>query len=446
MLARLTHIEWSAAPVPTCDKWVPYQLAIYATVQWTNHCSQTSGGIIEESFFYVFGRPLRPTLLRTDLRPVDESPELNSELERILKQKLAERYGAPTQEPEMFEIGFQRLRHGQPVAGEHWHGGNLHYFLHHNQSNQLPMGMRHGVELIVFENRLFEERAKDDFIQQVDGFGGVPGEDDALSTPLKQVLGEPYLQVLNSRWTSEAERKTVAAETWRQTLDLLTRASAAPGETKALLWLAADQYIVKLSGLLAVTNNEGQQEAANASSVRRQLASFGVKLGGMTHNAGLAYENDLVWRVWRELPDTEAGEMAFVQLQQRGWNTSSGIGCPPNPDLFHEVIDKGEAFLAQHPHTKFRKEILFTLAVANESWWSIARAPKDDAIVSAPPYPRKFSNKKDAGLARERAIQYYRELIQLAPDSPEAASAVRRLPRLELGLDTGQRRFFCFYC
>jgi hypothetical protein len=34
----------------------------------------------------------------------------------------------------------------------------------------------------------------------------------------------------------------------------------------------------------------------------------------------------------------------------------------------------------------------------------------------------------------------------MAPGSPEAASALRRLPRLELGLDTGQRRFFCSYC
>jgi hypothetical protein len=70
----------------------------------------------------------------------------------------------------------------------------------------------------------------------------------------------------------------------------------------------------------------------------------------------------------------------------------------------------------------------------------------NDAIVSAPPYPRRAINAAQSVAARERAIQYYREIVQFAPNSAEAASARRRLPRLELGLDTGQRRFFCSYC
>jgi len=43
-------------------------------------------------------------------------------------------------------------------------------------------------------------------------------------------------------------------------------------------------------------------------------------------------------------------------------------------------------------------------------------------------------------------MRYYRAVVSMAPGSPEAASALRRLPRLELGLDTGQRRFFCSFC
>jgi len=37
-------------------------------------------------------------------------------------------------------------------------------------------------------------------------------------------------------------------------------------------------------------------------------------------------------------------------------------------------------------------------------------------------------------------------VANMFPGTPEAASALRRLPRLEMGLDTGQRRFFCSYC
>ena len=86
------------------------------------------------------------------------------------------------------------------------------------------------------------------------------------------------------------------------------------------------------------------------------------------------------------------------------------------------------------------------LAVANESWWSIAHAPPDDQIVTGSPYPRRAENARGGDAARQRAIDYYREVVRLAPASPEAAAAQRRLPRLGLGLDTGQRRFFCFSC
>ena len=84
--------------------------------------------------------------------------------------------------------------------------------------------------------------------------------------------------------------------------------------------------------------------------------------------------------------------------------------------------------------------------MANESWWSIGHSSADDQWVSGIPYPRRAANALQAGRAREEAIRYYREVVALAPGSPEAASALRRLPRLEMGLDTGQRRFFCSYC
>ena len=90
--------------------------------------------------------------------------------------------------------------------------------------------------------------------------------------------------------------------------------------------------------------------------------------------------------------------------------------------------------------------LLYALAQANESWWSIAHAPKDDEWGNAPPFPRRAANAQQASRARDEAIRYYREVAAAFPGTPEAASALRRLPRLELGLDTGQRRFFCSYC
>ena len=64
------------------------------------------------------------------------------------------------------------------------------------------------------------------------------------------------------------------------------------------------------------------------------------------------------------------------------------------------MIERGEKFLAEHPATDFRKEVTYLLAVANESWWSTAHAKPDDPWVSAPPYPHREQNARQAEAAR----------------------------------------------
>ena len=105
-------------------------------------------------------------------------------------------------------------------------------------------------------------------------------------------------------------------------------------------------------------------------------------------------------------------------VQGRGWNTDAGEGCPKNPDLFREVIARAEAFLASHPRTDFRKQVLYALAVANESWWSIAHAPAA-TNGSTRSLPAVRLNAQQASRARDEAIRDYREV----------ASLFRQLPR-----------------
>jgi hypothetical protein len=453
MLAWVRGVQWGRPysamqkKPGSCSQRVPIQLDIYATVQWTHHCNESSGGLIRESFYYVFGEPPRTAELRVDVRPEEESPAATAGLLQALRRKLTDRFGNPDHAPELMEIGFRHLRYGEPVAGDHWKSGSLHYFLHANQSNLSPLGMRRGVQLVVLDDRLMKERGKDERILEVEGFGGgAPPENDPVQAQLNRELGANYARSIGFEWKTPPECGQGARLADRELTVLLRDAEHASREGRALRLLAADALVSKLSGLLVESPPGGEREAEQARSVRQELARSGVKLGHMTHYGGLEYRNDLLWRVWKEFPDTAAGEMAFVELQRRGWNTDPNEGCPKNPDLFREVIAKGEVFLAQRLQSRYRQETLYVLAVANESWWSIAHAPADDPIVSAPPYPRRALNARQSAAARERAIQYYREVVRLAPESAEAASALRRLPRLELGLDTGQRRFFCSYC
>jgi hypothetical protein len=380
---------------PGCQPRTPAQMDVYATTQWTHHCASTVDGIVRERFYYVFGEPARTALLRVDLRPSGVAlDELRAELTR--------RFGPPDHAPELMEIGFRHLRYGQPVAGDHWRHGPVHYFLHANQSGVAPLGVRTGVQLIVLHDRLFRERLRDDFILRVDGIGTAE-----QSPPPK---GDPIALLLDTSGSRE---------------------------DRAGRLLEADAAVLRAS--VQLSDND-------AGPLRRALAGYGVKLGGQTHQGGLDYRRDLLWNVWREFPDTDAGERAFLALQNFGWHIAADESCPADPDLFRTVIEKGEAFLTEHPSSRVRLQVLHTVAVAYESWWSIAHAPPDDGIVVSVPYPRKAANARQAEHARTRAIELYREVARLAPESPEAAAALRRLPRLELKLDTGQRRFFCFYC
>jgi hypothetical protein len=429
MLAQVNRIPWEQAPAPACVGHTPVQKDIYATVQWTHHCAATRDGFVRESFYYIFGEPARAALLRVDLRPVDESPEATAAAMRDLRQRLTARFGTPSHEPEMMEIGFRHLRYGQPVAGDHWHGGGLHYFLHANQANSAPMGMRHGAQMIVLTDRLFAEREKDAFILRVEGFGGESrDEDDPVRTRLAARIGQPYTRPMAAK--PEDVRESMA-----DLATLLRESDRAARPRRALYLLAADAVTNKLS-----------QTLQDPGTLRRLVLGYGAKIGGQTHQGGLDYRRDLLWRVWREFPETEGGELAFLELERRGWDTPTAEGCPPNPDLFREVIRRGEEFLAGHPQTDFRRQVIYLVAVANESWWSISHAAADDPIVADIPYPRRAANAREGDAALHRAIDSYREVVRLAPDSPEAAAALRRLPRLESGVDTGQRRFFCFYC
>jgi hypothetical protein len=434
MLARIDSAKWGASYVASksgsCQPRPPSQQPFGANDLWNENCNLHVDGLIEESFFFAFDES-GPLLLRIEIRP---EPPANAEVARALREKLTKRFAAPTREANLIEVGL-------PFAGDHWGSGKLHYYLFQN-----PIGMHEGVkgpvQLVVIGSRLFQEIQRNAFVQQAD----VLFFPESPARPyLHWLLGDDYLRLLDTNPRTLGEKQSLAAQNSREALSLLDIASRALLDERAMLLLAVNGLVAKLSTLLTEFDATGEHESAAAAPLRAQLATFGVKLGEVAHDGGLAYHQDLLWRVWREFPDTQAGQLAFLELQQHGWYNGPEIGCPANPDHFRDVIEHGEAFLAQHPATQFRKEVLFTLAVANESWWSVAQAPKDDGWVSAVSYPRKELNKPQAAAARERAIAYYEEIVKLAPDSPEAASAERRLPRLKLRLDTGQRRFFCSY-
>ena len=150
-----------------------------------------------------------------------------------------------------------------------------------------------------------------------------------------------------------------------------------------------------------------------------------------------AYRGTLLQRVSADYPQTEWGERAFLQLLDEGFET--GEDCAAGSDQFRPVIAKGLQFLEQHPNSPYRLDVQLAIAQAYETWWSLSQAPahEEDTHAEAAKY------QEGAAAAHEKAIALYESFLQSAPQSDSAAYALRQLPRLKLGLDTGQRRYYC---
>ena len=116
-----------------------------------------------------------------------------------------------------------------------------------------------------------------------------------------------------------------------------------------------------------------------------------------------------------------------------------GVGCPGDPATFRSVIAESSRFLNRHRNSSYRRDFLFDLAQAYETWWSLSQASRDDDYVNA----EKFT--EGADLARGRAIELYQQVVHEAPKSDVAAYAMLVLPRLQSKLDTSQRQYYCIY-
>jgi hypothetical protein len=221
----------------------------------------------------------------------------------------------------------------------------------------------------------------------------------------------------------------------RQLLDnLLEKASSASPEKKPPLLLASDAIAERLALPSIVPANPELQHQLDT------LAAQGLTFTWAELEGGWSYHNNLLWRLWREYPTSEEGEDAFVLLLGQGWD--KGSCCNSHADSFHTVIERGEEFLSNRLHAAHRQGVLFLVAQAYETWWSLSLVPERDREEGDPP-PAAY--RAGSAAAREKAIAYYSEIVTTAVNSVEANYSRKSLDLLKGNEDTHQRRFYC-YC
>lgn len=205
-----------------------------------------------------------------------------------------------------------------------------------------------------------------------------------------------------------------------------------------LLW-AADRLAERLPSVIA---NDKSRDA-EWDKWQAQLAAFGVVYVPSSDADGPPiYTGSLLKRLWTNYGQSDWGERAFLVLQSHGWDMAPE--CEGGNDQFRAVIQQGLLFLEQHPKSPYQLDVQLTVAQAYETWWSLSQAQAttgDDNSESVD--SQKYQ--QGAEEARQKAITFYERLLQIAPQSDHATYARRLLPRLKLGIDTGQRRFYCFY-
>ena len=401
------------------------------------YCSQRMPQVIAESLYYPAGGS-RPAVLlrRADFRLAGAYPEMSIEVERLLAQRLVRAYGPGTVPDRLlYEIAA-----GWPNPGLSWRAGEITIFLHRNRNFVAPAGIREGVQLIAVRNEVLRERELKLEIDKAFGTTSMLAY-VVIARDLKRDLGTWYLTP-GSRPASEAGRAKGERETRAALLALLGQAGAGDRGRRAAILVAADDLTVRLGSLLVARSvargAETESEAPDANQVRRQLAAYGVRYTGIGHYSGdLEYDHSLLRRAWKEFPETPWGQRAYLEIQSLACSLPDS-GCQ-GPNCFRAVIERGEKFLREYPETPVRKEQIYHLARAYETWWSLSQAePADPTAEGA------RIDKASAERAREKAIDLYEELTRIAPESPEARAGQLILPRLKLRLGTGERAFFCF--
>ena len=215
---------------------------------------------------------------------------------------------------------------------------------------------------------------------------------------------------------------------------LLEAANTARAEKKPPLLLAADSIAERLALPSIVPPSPELQRELDT------LAAQGLTFTWVELDGAWSYQNNLLWRLWREYPISEEGEDAFVLLLRQGWDKSPC--CNTGADSFRTVIQHGEEFLSRRPKTVHRRDVLFLVAQAYETWWSLSLVPERDR-EEGDPSPSAY--REGALDARVKAIAYYGEIVEAAPESIEGNCSRKPLELLKDNQDSHQRRFYC-YC
>jgi hypothetical protein len=214
----------------------------------------------------------------------------------------------------------------------------------------------------------------------------------------------------------------------------LDAAAKLPVPRRAAALLAADDVLSRSGGSAGWADSEHVD-------LRRRFRARGAVFNYLELGGGFDYSHTWLKDARRIAPESRAGELAFLTLAERGFETTGGCG-DQNGEGFRAVIARVEPYLRAHPDSPIQGELHLLLAQAYGDIVALASGAGYDAnedsavtIQYRPQEPR----------ARRRAIEEYRIAVPLLGKTPRAEWAWTEAWRLVEGVAPSRTRFYCVY-
>jgi len=177
-----------------------------------------------------------------------------------------------------------------------------------------------------------------------------------------------------------------------------------------------------------------QQDTLAVRLFNQALSPFGAHIEG--NQDWWSYDNGLS----KSLPDHAGGTSRWADFEFLRSMWSGAFGDPNEWDNNRGLlttIDKGEAFLRDHPGSAITADVKRMLAQAHETAWCVAQSTLPDD----PSWPVKEIRAQGPD-HRQEARRLYGEYLRERPDDRRDAAIHKRLRRMSLGIDTSYYKYW----
>jgi hypothetical protein len=173
--------------------------------------------------------------------------------------------------------------------------------------------------------------------------------------------------------------------------------------------------------------------------IRKRLEAQGAVFEWLLLGDVYGFTHTWLKEAWKLDGDGRAGELAFVTLMERGFETS-GQCADQNGKSFRAVIREGEGYLRRKPDSVFRGDIHLMIA---QAYGDIVTIASGGGYFESQNEPEQY--RAESADARSKAIEHYRIGFESTPNNSRAADVWPEAWRLMAGIPPTHTYFYCVY-